>query len=277
MKIQYASDLHLEFAENSKFLRENPLMPTGDVLVLAGDICYFPSNCIYGETEIVGTNAFPHRFWDWASENFEQVVCVVGNHELYNYYNLKEIPKKIEVRHNVNYYYNTVIQIDNTDFIVSTLWAKISPENAFITQKNVSDFYRIIYGDNLLTANDFNVENERCANFIKESVANSKAEKIIVVTHHVPSFALMAIEFKDSRINSAFTYELGNYIADSRIDYWIYGHSHRNIDNEIGNTKCLTNQLGYVSHNENLTFESGKMIEDIRIEKTCTLLQKKLP
>jgi predicted phosphodiesterase len=261
MKIQYASDLHLEFAENSKFLRENPLVPVGDVLVLAGDICYFSSNCIYGETEIVGTNAFPHKFWDWASENFEQVVCVAGNHELYNYYNLKEIPKKIEVRHNVNYYYNAVIQIDNTDFIVSTLWAKISPENAYITQKNVSDFYRIIYGDNLLTANDFNAEHERCANFIKESVANSKAEKIIVVTHHVPSFALMAIEFKDSRINGAFTCELGNYIADSRIDYWIYGHSHRNINKVIGNTKCLTNQLGYVSHNENLTFERNKKIE----------------
>lgn len=42
--------------------------------------------------------------------------------------------------------------------------------------------------------------------------------------------------------------ELEDYIKDSGIDYWIYGHSHYNVDVEIGNTKCVSNQLGYVFH-----------------------------
>ena len=29
-------------------------------------------------------------------------------------------------------------------------------------------------------------------------------------------------------------------------DYWIYGHSHRNIDKLIGKTQCVSNQLGTV-------------------------------
>lgn len=38
MKIQFASDLHLELSDNSRFIKhKNPFEPVGDVLILAGD------------------------------------------------------------------------------------------------------------------------------------------------------------------------------------------------------------------------------------------------
>ena len=57
MRIQYASDLHLEFRENSSFLKHNPLAVAGEVLVLAGDIGY-----------IGDENYSRHPFWDWLPE-----------------------------------------------------------------------------------------------------------------------------------------------------------------------------------------------------------------
>jgi len=71
----------------------------------------------------------------------------------------------------------------------------------------------------------------------------------------------MSTEFAGSPINGAFTVELGNMIANSRIKYWIYGHSHRNINKLIGKAECVSNQLGYVSHGEHQSFRQDAIIE----------------
>jgi len=55
--------------------------------------------------------------------------------------------------------------------------------------------------------------------------------------------------------------EFDKFIESSPIEYWIYGHSHRNIDKVIGKTKCVSKQLGYVFHNEHHTFNPEKVIE----------------
>lgn len=64
-----------------------------------------------------------------------------------------------------------------------------------------------------------------------------------------------------STLNGAFTVEMGNYIAHSGIDYWIYGHSHRNIDRVIGDTRCAANQLGYTFQGEHKDFRPDAVIE----------------
>jgi hypothetical protein len=118
-----------------------------------------------------------------------------------------------------------------------------------------------LYNNKLLTWKKFNEEHDKCFVFIKEKVVSSKARQIIVVSHHVPSFQLSSLDFAGSPTNGAFTVELEEFIKASPISYWIYGHSHRNIDKQIGNTKCVSNQLGYVFHNEHLTFNPVKVIE----------------
>lgn len=253
MKIQYASDLHLEFGENSKWLKCNPLIPSADILVLAGDIGYLGDS-----------NYVTHPFWDKVSEDFEKVIVIPGNHELYKFFDINELHEgwNQEIRSNVHVHYNSVITLnDTTVLIVSTLWSKIPPGEEYITEHCVSDFKRIRNGEFRLSSERFNEEHARCLNFIKKAVNDSEAQNIVVATHHVPSFSLMSDEFKDSSINGAFTSELGNYIADSRINCWIYGHSHRNIDAVIGNTRCVCNQLGYVFQDEHHSFRRDAVIE----------------
>lgn len=253
MRIQYASDLHLEFGDNTEWLKENPLVPSADVLVLAGDIGYLGD-----------ANYRTHPFWDWASENYRQVIVVPGNHELYKFFDINELHEDwtLDIRPNVKAYYNSVIHLDEeTNLIASTLWAYVPPLEVYLTERCVSDFKRIRNGEFRLSAERFNEEHLKCRTFILNALEKSKASRIIVATHHVPSFELMSPEFKNSSINGAFTVELGRFIADSPIDYWIYGHSHRNIDKTIGRTQCVSNQLGYVFQNEHLTFRPDAVIE----------------
>lgn len=80
VRLQYASDLHLEFAENGSYIKHNPLQVAGNVLVLAGDIGYLGDE-----------NYSRHPFWDWASDNYEQVIVVPGNHEFYKMFDLDSL------------------------------------------------------------------------------------------------------------------------------------------------------------------------------------------
>ncbi len=69
MKIQYASDIHLEFNSNTNYIVNNPLKVTGEILILAGDISVINSE-----------KYLENPFWDWASKNYKQVIVAYGNH-----------------------------------------------------------------------------------------------------------------------------------------------------------------------------------------------------
>lgn len=253
MKVQFASDLHFEMAANTAWLQSHPLEVAGDILVLAGDTAYLEEG-------------IPNWFLNWASDSYQQVLLIPGNHEYYHY---GDITKRGEswqwmLRENVGYYYNKVVNIDNVDFILSTMWSHIPEVDMFQVQRGMNDFYQVLCNGELLTPDGFNAEHERCKQFITKSVAKSKAEHIVVVTHHVPTLQCVASQHQDSAMSSAFAVEMGNMIADSRIDYWIYGHSHTNIDVEIGATKIVANQLGYVGHGEQHNGFDNKRIINIK-------------
>lgn len=177
MKIQYMSDLHLEFRENSRYLKHNELPVTGDVLVLAGDIFYLRDRI-----------APMMKFWKWASDNYRQVLIVPGNHEYYNYSDVMErgLQWKWMFRENVGFYQNQVIRIDDTDFVLSTLWSRINPNDEYFVWKGMNDFRQIKFDGKLLQVEEFNRMHETCIDFIRKSVEESTAGHIVVVTHHLP-------------------------------------------------------------------------------------------
>ena len=108
----------------------------------------------------------------------------------------------------------------------------------------MNDFRQIKFGGKLLQVEEFNRMHEISIDFIRKNIEESTANHIVVVTHHLPTLQVVAAHHRGSVLNSAFASEYDNLIANSRIDAWIYGHSHTNIDTEIGGTRVISNQMG---------------------------------
>ncbi|MCU0472100.1 MAG: metallophosphoesterase [Bacteroidales bacterium] len=250
MKLQYASDLHLEFPENREFLRKNPLLPGGDVLLLAGDIVPFA---------VMDKHA---DFFSYISDNFETTYWIPGNHEYYN----SDISTRTgsfneKIKENLFLVNNVSVLQENVKFIFSTLWTNISASNQFEIRQRLSDFHTIKYNNRGLTPDHYNFLHEQCHAFLNDEISKDGTEKKVVITHHVPTFMNYPEKYKGDSLNEAFAVEMYNDILRLCADFWIFGHHHCNTpDFQIGTTTLATNQLGYVKYDDCPGFSTKKII-----------------
>lgn len=254
MRIQYASDLHLEFRENTEFLSLHPLKVRGDILILAGDTHVFK-----------GQSWKNHSFFDWCAENYTQTYIIPGNHEYYGRVELSEHFDDYEyfIRENVRYINNRSIVMEDVELFFTTLWTIIPPAEIVAVQMGLTDCYRIKYQGRSFTSHDYEVLHQTCAAWLSGSLSASTASHKVVVTHHQPTLRISDPRFVSSPINSAFVVDMDKFIEQCHAEYWIYGHTHYNGGSGtiIGNTKLLCNQLGYVRHQEHNTFSLHAIFE----------------
>lgn len=251
LKLQYVSDLHLEFPSNKEFLKQLPLEPIGDVLVLAGDIVPF---IVMDE----------HRdFFSYVADHFETTYWLPGNHEYYHF----DIAEKSgvlneKIRSNVFLVNNTSVMHENIKLIFSTLWSKISPRHQWEIERSLNDFHLIKHMGFRFSSAQYNQLHKDSLALIQHELKTVKDERAVVFTHHCPTFLNYPNQYKGSLLNEAFAVELFDLMKESTIKYWAYGHHHVNVPEfSIGNTKLITNQLGYVERNEHELFETNRVIE----------------
>lgn len=250
MKIQYASDLHLEFPENKEFLKRNPLLAVGDVLLLAGDIAPFA---------VMDKHA---DFFSYISDTFKTTYWIPGNHEYYNSdISVRTGSFNEKIKDNLFLVNNISVIHENVKLIFSTLWTSISPENKFEIRQRLSDFHTIKYNGKGLTPDHFNLLHEQCRSFLNEEISKDGVEKKVIVTHHVPTLMNYPEKYRGDSLNEAFAVEMLDEVIRSDADFWVFGHHHSDTpDFQIGKTSLVTNQLGYVEYNECPGFDTKKVI-----------------
>ena len=178
MKIAICSDLHLEF---DLFKPDTPLFKNeeqADVLILGGDILvanHLTEDARYGK----GRKA--HReFFKMCSENYKNVIYLMGNHEHYNgdfKYTPGIIFSLVAEFDNVHFLDKETVKIDNVIFAGGTMWTDFNKEDPLtlhsiankmndfrcVTNSNDMVGYRVpLYkGKDELANDDFSVQDNK--------------------------------------------------------------------------------------------------------------------
>jgi len=251
MLLQYASDLHLEFPENKAYIKANPIIPKGEILLLAGDLLPFILIDKHND------------FFDYVSDYFQHTYWIPGNHEYYHFDAATKCGTFCEkIRSNVSLVNNWSVKLNDTLVVFSTLWSKISPQHQWDIEKGVNDFRIIKYDGHRFSFEQYNQLHTDSLNYIQNELSNSEPGiKKVVVTHHVPTYQHYPEQYKGSVLSEAFAVELSDMIETTKPDFWIYGHHHINTpDFKIDQTHLITNQMGYVRYKEHLLFKTDKTI-----------------
>lgn len=253
MKIQFCSDLHLEFEENTAFLKKNPLKVSGEFLILAGDISY------------LGRIAERDKwFFDWCSDNYEETWYIPGNHEFYDGTDISilESPFTRKINTSVFLLNNTVICRDGVTVLFTPLLSRISDERNILIRFAMNDFHRTVYNNDRFTIRNYNHINSIALAFLDEALSIA-GQPAMIVTHHVPSPSCCSLKHNLSPLSEAFTNNLNDLIVkyNDRIRYWIFGHNHTGSLTTLGNSVLQSNPFGYVPEKEHIGFNNALFID----------------
>lgn len=254
MKIQYMSDLHLEFGntEGEMFLPE----PVGDVLILAGDII-----TVHGLANVDSKKNRYKKLFDHASANWKHVFFIAGNHEYYKW-NKSNVPSYlrqwVNQWDNVHFFENDTMQIDGITFVGATLWTDFfggQERYAAYVAGVMNDYASHTYLTTSMTA-DYH---QRSKGYIEYVAKNN--DKVVVFTHHAPSSLSSHPKYAGDMANAGYYSNMEEFLEQlPSIKYWIHGHMHNPSDYMIGQTKVVANPRGY-PHEANYSFDPMKTFD----------------
>ena len=236
MKIQIASDLHLEVRPhhlpNGEEFRS---VADRDLLVLAGDIGTY-----------MNMNALPFIEREAA---VSPVIYVPGNHEYYSMHMREEIDRvwrRIAKRTgNLHYLIAERVTIDGVRFwggpLYSDFFGRRDLAYLKMIRQNIDDFdYQFS------SACAWSVNHHLSEHFRQTELLRALAGQVdVVITHWPPTRQAIAPRWRGNSLNGYFVNDQEDLVREVGAKLWISGHVHDSYDCVVGETRCVGNPTGY--------------------------------
>ena len=234
MKIQIASDLHLEQRQRNLPNPED-FKPVSDrdVLVLAGDI---------------GTHTGARDFVLRELE-ISPVIYVPGNHEYYSEWYREETDDAWrlldEENADLHYLVAESVTLGGVRFCgapwYTDFWKEKDPYLLRYIGTGINDFSEWFNDRGNWTVARHVEQNRRQTEWLRE-----QAGKVdVVVTHWPPSRQSIHPRFDGSPLNPYFVNDYDDLVREVAPKVWISGHTHEASEYRLGETLCVGNPTGY--------------------------------
>jgi len=266
MKIQLASDLHLELLEHFPDELLITPAPDADVLVLAGDIAD-STMCLYA-------------FDSWPVP----IVYVAGNHEFYgvDWNGTRADMRREAAKANVHFLDNDAVVIGSVRFLGCTLWtdfrvADATQDSAMETvERALNDYRRIRTPDGALTAKDTLRDHEASRAWLERELQKPFAGHTVVVTHHGPHPLSIHPRYAGDTVNAGFVSELSELLPQTKL--WLHGHVHDSFDYVVDGCRVVANPAGYVRNRWSVDTAADFVFENSRFDPSLVIdLERDLP
>ncbi len=264
MIIDILSDLHLDFYFNNNLslsseavksifepiFKDNHKRQCGNILIIAGDIGHYN----FQNIEVLKI---------FQKEYYKYIVCVLGNHDYYlinngqkkeynsNSYNrANEMIKLINSQKNMHCLDGNVIEIDGIKFGGAMGWYSNAYLKEYfpldeIDKNNINKLWTNLNNDSQLMYGIKNYDDLYKIEYPKLEAVYKKCD--VMVTHINPSFKHEHINkaYHNEKSNTFFTFDGHKLLEDGSMKYWVYGHTHDDIEYELYNKKIICNPMGY--------------------------------
>lgn len=228
----------------------------GDVLIIAGDIGH------YNSQNVAIIKALKKLY-------YKNIICVLGNHDYYlvgkeaklqfkdSLQRAKDLRDSLNEIDGVYCLDGNVIEINGVRFGGCDGWYS-------------SGFINYNYPYSCETKQSLNVMWDNCTpdkkglvgvdNF--DDIYNIELPKIeavykkcdVMITHYNPSILKehQSQRFLPNPASTFFCFNGLRFMEEGNMKYWIFGHTHDNIEYDYKGVKCICNPMGYPNENGNM-------------------------
>jgi hypothetical protein len=180
---------------------------------------------------------------------------------------LEQIRKVVSTLSNVKFLEQESFTLPGTSVTIlgCVLWTDVPAASESVVGRSMND-YACIYDIKrdesdgkdktcAVTVNDLRQKHIQSVAWLTRSIETFKAEqalqtnpnaRLIVMTHHLPSFQLISPHYRTSPINPGYATDLESTCLQSPIALWICGHSHYFRRIKINGVQCIINPSGAV-------------------------------
>ncbi|MGE4579265.1 MAG: metallophosphoesterase [Desulfuromonadales bacterium] len=273
MKLLILSDLHFEFempapgvSTYTQTAQRDAMVETAkkaDVIVLAGDTY----------TKGRGPKVARDMFSD------KPIIMVAGNHEFYGQtypHHLDKLQRQAAEIPGLHYLENQAVEIGDVVFLGCTLWTDCKlwesgpraglysyQETIMDLKSGMNDYSRIKFFDGRrhreLLPPDLVKVHLDSVRWLRGQFEAYKGLKIVVVTHHAPSFRSVPETYQQDILSAAYASHLDELVEQSGALLWVHGHTHSQAAYQIGKTRVICNAKGYPE--ERTYFRPGLTVE----------------